>query len=132
MELCERLRQLRQSAKYSQEQLAEMLQVSRQAISKWESGQATPEIFNIIKLAKIYGVSTDAILLGLEANGVICKEEIKYRREAIINKACRIAYLLVMLWQVILSFVLMIAFRVLNIVYSPSIAALIFGNILIT
>ncbi|BDR86228.1 helix-turn-helix domain-containing protein [Clostridium tetani] len=59
MEISERLQQLRKLANYSQEQLADMLGVSRQAISKWESGQSNPDISNVIKLSGIYNVSTD-------------------------------------------------------------------------
>ncbi|MDE7206380.1 MAG: helix-turn-helix domain-containing protein [Lachnospiraceae bacterium] len=63
MELSERLQQLRKKENYSQEQLAELLGISRQAVSKWESGQGYPDISNIMKLAEIYNVSTDYILL---------------------------------------------------------------------
>ena len=66
MNLNERLHDLRKKAGYSQEQLAELLGISRQAISKWESGQGNPDIDNIIKLTKIYQVSADYILLGRE------------------------------------------------------------------
>lgn len=68
MEISERLQQLRKLANYSQEQLADMLGVSRQAISKWESGQSNPDINNVIKLSGIYNVSTDYILIGKEPN----------------------------------------------------------------
>ncbi|MDO5548651.1 MAG: helix-turn-helix transcriptional regulator [Eubacteriales bacterium] len=64
MELDERLLALRKSNHFSQEEIAERLGVSRQAVSKWESGQGKPEIGNVIKLAEIYGVTTDYLLLG--------------------------------------------------------------------
>ena len=66
MDISERLQELRKKEGYSQEQVAEMLGLSRQAISKWESGQGKPEIDNIIKLTEIYHVSADYILLGIE------------------------------------------------------------------
>lgn len=66
MNIADRLKELRKKAGYSQEQLAEMLDVSRQAVSKWESAQGNPDIENVIKLTKIYHVSTDYILLGHE------------------------------------------------------------------
>ena len=47
---------------WSQEDLAEKLSVSRQAISKWESAQATPDLSKIILLAELFGVSTDYLL----------------------------------------------------------------------
>ena len=68
MEISERLQQLRKKENYSQEQLAEMLGISRQAVSKWESKQGYPDINNIIKLTEIYNVSADYILLGKEAD----------------------------------------------------------------
>lgn len=64
MELSERLQQLRKENGFSQEQLAEQLGVSRQAVSKWESGQSNPDIINLEKLCGIYHVSADYILTG--------------------------------------------------------------------
>ena len=70
MSISERLHELRKQAGYSQEQVAEMLEISRQAVSKWESGQGKPEIDNIVKLTEIYNVSADYILLGTERESV--------------------------------------------------------------
>lgn len=66
MTLGVRLQELRKSHNLSQEQLAEKLDVSRQAVSKWESSQANPDISNIVKLSNIYEVSTDYLLTGKE------------------------------------------------------------------
>ena len=66
MDISERLQELRKREGYSQEQVAEMLGLSRQAISKWESGPGKREIDNLIKLTEIYHVSADYILLGSE------------------------------------------------------------------
>lgn len=66
MDIAGRLQELRKKAGYSQEQVAELLGLSRQAVSKWESGQGKPEIDNVIKLTEIYHVSADYILLGTE------------------------------------------------------------------
>lgn len=66
MDIAERLQDLRKKAGYSQEQVAEQLGLSRQAVSKWEGGQGKPEIDNIVKLMELYGVSADYILLGIE------------------------------------------------------------------
>lgn len=52
MELYERLVELRKRENLSQEKLAELLNISRQAISKWESGASSPDINNIIQLGK--------------------------------------------------------------------------------
>ncbi|MGM9988259.1 MAG: helix-turn-helix domain-containing protein [Bacillaceae bacterium] len=59
----EKLRRLRIARQLSQEQLAEKLQVSRQAISKWELGESMPDTENLILLSKFYGVSIDYLLL---------------------------------------------------------------------
>lgn len=75
MDISERLQELRKKEGYSQEQVAEMLGLSRQAISKWESGQGKPEIDNIIKLTEIYHVSADYILLGTEKVSVPVTEK---------------------------------------------------------
>ena len=47
---------------WSQEELAQMLSVSRQSVSKWESAQAVPDLNRIIQMAKIFNVSTDYLL----------------------------------------------------------------------
>ena len=66
MSLGERIASYRKKAGYSQEGLAEQLGVSRQAVSKWETGEATPDAERIIALAKVLGVTTDALLLERE------------------------------------------------------------------
>ncbi len=66
MNLSERIQKLRKENQHSQEQLADILGVSRQAISKWESNQGQPEISNVIKLSQIYNVTTDYLLVGKE------------------------------------------------------------------
>lgn len=57
-----KLAKLRKEAGYTQEQLAEMLDVSRQSISKWESDAAYPETEKLIKLGELYGCSMDYLL----------------------------------------------------------------------
>ena len=47
---------------WSQEELAEMLDVSRQSVSKWEGAQSVPDLQKILKMAEIFGVSTDYLL----------------------------------------------------------------------
>lgn len=55
---------LRKRSNLSQEQLAELLGVSRQAISKWESGEALPELNRLLDLSKIFTVTIDRIVMG--------------------------------------------------------------------
>lgn len=62
MTLGEKIQQLRKTIDLSQEQLAEQLNVSRQAVSKWELGESLPDINKIIQLSKLFQVSTDYLL----------------------------------------------------------------------
>lgn len=63
IEIANRLVQLRKEHNLSQEALAERLGISRQAVSKWERAEASPDTDNLIMLAKLYGISLDALLL---------------------------------------------------------------------
>ena len=53
---------LRQYHKYSQEEVAEKVGVSRQAVAKWESGETVPDILNCNALAELYDVSLDSLI----------------------------------------------------------------------
>lgn len=64
MQMAERLVARRKAAGYSQEALAAELGVSRQAVSKWERGEASPDTDNLIALAGLYGVTLDELLFG--------------------------------------------------------------------
>ncbi|MEG2864410.1 MAG: helix-turn-helix transcriptional regulator, partial [Eggerthellaceae bacterium] len=67
VEIAERLAKRRREAGFSQEELAARLSVSRQAVSKWERSESSPDTDNLIALAKIYGVSLDDLLYVDEA-----------------------------------------------------------------
>ena len=62
MKLSDKLVGLRKSAGMSQEELAEKLNVSRQAVSRWEMGTAMPDAANILQLSKLFHVTTDYLL----------------------------------------------------------------------
>lgn len=62
MTLSEKLQNLRRAAGFSQEQLAERLNVTRQAVSKWETGEGKPDIDNLLPLAKLLGTTVDYLL----------------------------------------------------------------------
>lgn len=64
VEIANRLLQLRKEKGLSQEDLAAKLGVTRQAVSKWERAEAAPDTDNLMRLAKLYNVSLDALLLG--------------------------------------------------------------------
>lgn len=62
MKFNENLKYLRKKERLTQEQLAEKLNVSRQAVTKWESGQALPDIVNLKEIAVMFGITTDELL----------------------------------------------------------------------
>lgn len=62
MNLPEMILTSRKALGLSQEQLAEQVGVSRQSISKWETGQSIPELDKLVVLSRIFGVSTDELL----------------------------------------------------------------------
>lgn len=67
MELTERLAQARKARGLSQAEAAEQLNVSRQAISRWETGAGMPTLENLIQMGKLYEVSLDELVYGTEA-----------------------------------------------------------------
>ncbi len=63
MTIGEQIQNIRIEKGLTQERLAEMLEVSRQSVSKWELGQAVPDVDKIIRMSELFDVSTDKILL---------------------------------------------------------------------
>lgn len=71
-----KLYELRKEAGLSQEELAEKLDVSRQAVSKWECGDSLPDTDNLITISKLFGVSLDE-LVGNTCENAIAVEAVK-------------------------------------------------------
>ncbi len=65
--LGEVLKEYRQQSGMTQEYVAEALGVSRQAVSKWETGAAEPSTSNLLALAKLYGVDPGELLRGVQS-----------------------------------------------------------------
>ena len=68
MALGERIKACRQRAGMSQEKVAELVGVSRQAVTKWEVNQSAPNTENLFKLAEIFGVTVDMLLASEDEN----------------------------------------------------------------
>lgn len=64
MQFHQRLYEVRKRSGMTQSDLAEKLNVSRQAVSRWEMGTAKPDFENLIAISKLFGVSTDYLLKG--------------------------------------------------------------------
>lgn len=75
--LGERIYTLRKQAGLSQEDLAHRTGVSRQTISKWESGQMVPELSNLHALCTLFGVSADYMLFGVNKKTIDEKTDIR-------------------------------------------------------
>lgn len=64
MNIGKRIHEIRQQKNLTQEQLASDLAISRQAVSKWESGKAIPDIENLMYISNLYDVSLDELVKG--------------------------------------------------------------------
>ncbi len=76
MKFSEKLKELRKQKGISQEQLAEKIYVSRQAITKWESGNGLPDIENLIAISSLFNESLDSLLS--EEKSLVSKHEFLY------------------------------------------------------
>ena len=83
MTVADKILKLRKEKGLSQEAFAEQLGVSRQSVSKWESGTAVPDTEKILAMSEIFGVSTDYLLKNEEAEVPVQNEE---RKEAFMDK----------------------------------------------
>lgn len=81
MNFSEKLLTLRKAKDLTQEQLAEKLDVSRQSISKWESGQASPELEKIVALSAVFDVTTDYLLKSSEIDDLSVKTEMLEKQQ---------------------------------------------------
>ena len=81
IEIADRLVKMRKKKGYSQEELADKLGLSRQAVSKWERAEASPDTDNLICLAKLYNVSIDELLSTEEDVETIVEEQVKKEEE---------------------------------------------------
>lgn len=68
MTMADRIQALRKAKGISQEELADQIGVSRQAVSKWESEQSSPDLEKVILLSDYFDVTTDYLLKGIEKN----------------------------------------------------------------
>ena len=70
MTLGQRISELRKERGYAQEYVAEQMNVSRQAVSKWETDQCAPDTYNLIALSELLGVSVEYLATGKQAEAV--------------------------------------------------------------
>lgn len=81
MDVSEKILQLRKANGFTQEELAEKLNVSRQSVSKWESGQSVPELEKLVALSEIFQVSTDHLLKPSELDQLSIKTDMLEKQQ---------------------------------------------------
>ena len=87
MEFSEKLITLRKGRDLTQEQLAGQLNVSRQSISKWESGQVIPEVEKIVELSKVFNVTLDYLLKPSEIDELSVKTDmLEQQQKQLLNR----------------------------------------------
>ena len=91
MKFGEKLQSLRKKQGWTQEELAAKINVSRQALSKWELGTAKPDTENVLQVSKVFGVSTDYLL-----NDELERDEdipaVQVKRDSLPPKYTRVIY----------------------------------------
>ena len=85
MNTAEKILELRKAHGLTQEQLAEKLDVSRQSVSKWESGQAMPEADKLIALSDSFHVTIDYLLRPSEVDTLTLKTEVLERQQLLVR-----------------------------------------------
>lgn len=115
MEFGEKIQKLRNQNKWTQEQLAEKLYVSRTAVSKWESGKGYPNIDSLKDIAKLFNKTIDELLSSEEIIDIAKKENTSN-----IKKANNLIYGLLDIISVLFIFLPLYAQRAENFIYSVS------------
>ncbi len=114
MEFSEKLIALRKGRELTQEQLAEQLNVSRQSISKWESGQVIPEVEKIVALSKAFNVTLDYLLKPSEIDELSVKTDMLelQQKQLLSREQTRTKIFKNILYSVAIYFVFFAAFLV--------------------
>ena len=81
MNLSNKIYEMRKAHGLSQEQLAEKLGVSRQSVSKWESGESIPELERLVEISKTFNVTTDYLLKESEVDELTIRTEMLERQQ---------------------------------------------------
>lgn len=87
MNIGERITELRKSKNLSQEELAEQLGVSRQSVSKWETGVSIPDTDKAVAMSRIFGVTADFLLTGESNNSDLSTGGVVYNQNRVVENA---------------------------------------------
>jgi len=85
-----RIQKFRKMQGMSQEEFGSVLNVSRQAISKWENGDSLPDVYNLIAIASLFNISIDELLLGtpsaIFSQDIIHETRIKQKKSLLFGR----------------------------------------------
>lgn len=98
MNVADRIQSLRKINGFSQEELADKMGVSRQAVSKWESEQSLPDIEKIILLCECFDVTTDYLLRGIELKPKVTGKKFDARILAVSGTGLNFNGLVIAIW----------------------------------
>ena len=115
MEFNEKLQELRKNSGLTQEELAEILYVSRTAVSKWESGRGYPNIESLKEISRFFSVSIDDLLSGEKLLSIAEKEN-RFN----IKSVCNLLFGFVDLFYVLLVFLPLYPYTTGDYVYAVS------------
>lgn len=112
MNFAEKISNLRKENNMTQEQLSEVLGVSRQSVSRWESGIAFPETDKLLQLSRLFNCTLDYLLkddvTDKQANTIETKETIVYKKQGKLNNILNIVFSIVLLALITLCVLLMV------------------------
>ena len=115
MELCNKIKKIRTDNKLTQEQFAEIMLVSRTAVSKWENGTCYPSIDSLKYMAKTFNVSLDKLLSSEEI-----LEIVKIENQNNISKYNGLLFCLLDIVRIIFIFLPLYSYKTNDFVYSVS------------
>ena len=122
MIFAEKVTKLRKKNGWSQEELAEQMQVSRQAVSKWESAQAVPDLQKLLALSRLFGVTVDYLLKDeLETEEFTETADYTVRRVSLSEANCYLEYRQVAAKRIALATVLCILSPVALLLFGVSV-----------
>lgn len=102
MNLGEKIKECRKQAGFSQEQLAERINVSRQAITKWETNKGIPDIANLIAISDEFGLSLDELI----------KDDVAVKKKIITDSSAKKWHILMIVYLVATLFMLFFELRI--------------------
>lgn len=127
MDFGHRLRDLRIKQGYTQEILAEKLELTRQSVSKWEAGQVLPEPETLMKISDIFNVSIDYLLKGTAPPAELCTPVVAGQNPA--KKTSAVKVVLAVVAVVLLLLVVLAAAGILFFIFSTTSATTQTGQV---